>query len=530
MAPLVPPGSNDIPSDSTSTATGSNGEDTRGTLLSGLAQIAASLATGDEPTEVLGGVMSRVASAVGAPGVSLWLTEPTGMRCHARVGVAPPAPIDVRARLTRSGRGDDDMLVVRLDAARNPLGALVLAPPPPLSPEQHAFLSTVADILAPVLRQAAYAQRLESEVIERTRQIDRERRITERIIDSLPVGLYVIDREYRISVWNRKREAGMQGVSREDAIGRTIFEILHRQPAAVLRREFDDVFATGRLQIFQMESRASGETRTYRISKIPMRLDDGPVTHVITVGEDITDWREAQDRFSQAEKLAAIGTLAAGVMHEINNPLATIAACAESLELSTDAAAPLWEGLQLIQSEVRRCKGITDSLLDFSRPKSADKSLVDVNAAIERTLFILKHHARFKKLVVQVDLDRSLGAVVLANEEQLVQVVMSLLLNAMDAMHEQGTVELRTRWGEDAHSVLAEVIDHGEGIRRADLPKIFEPFFTTKPPGRGTGLGLSICYAIVAEHGGRIEVDSTPGEGSVFRIVLPRSDERGEGT
>jgi two-component system, NtrC family, sensor kinase len=393
------------------------------------------------------------------------------------------------------------------------------------------LLSSVLDVLAPVLKRAAYAQRLESEVAERTRQIDLERRITERIIDSLPVGLYVIDRDYRITVWNRKRETGMQGVSREDAIGRTIFEILHRQPAEVLRREFDEVFATGRLQIFQMESRASGETRTFRISKIPMQLGDGPVTHVITVGEDITDWREAQDRFSQAEKLAAIGTLAAGIMHEINNPLATIAACAESLEFSEpDLSAPLRDGLRLIQSEVRRCKGITDSLLDFSRPKSADKSLVDPNAAIERTLFILKHHSRFKKLMVELDLDRTIGPVVLANEEQLVQVFMSLLLNAMDAMRERGTVELRTRWGDGARTILAEVVDHGEGIRRADLPKIFEPFFTTKPPGRGTGLGLSICYAIVAEHGGRIEVDSTPGEGSVFRIVLPRADDRGEGT
>ncbi len=382
-----------------------------------------------------------------------------------------------------------------------------------------------------MLKQAAYAQRLESEVIERTRQIDRERRMTARIIDSLPVGLYVIDREYRISVWNRKRETGMQGVSRDDAIGRTIFEILHRQPASVLRREFDDVFATGRLQTFQMESRASGEMRTYRISKIPMRLDDGPVTHVITVGEDVTDWREAQERFAQAEKLAAIGTLAAGVMHEINNPLATIAACAESLELSlADPPPALRDGLRLIQSEVSRCKGITDSLLDFSRPKATDKSFVDVNAAIERTLFVLKHHTRFKKLAVETDLDRSLGPVVLANEEQLVQVFMALLLNAMDAMREQGTIELRTRWGGDAQSIVAEVVDHGEGIRRADLPKIFEPFYTTKAPGRGTGLGLSICYAIVAEHGGRIEVDSTPGEGSVFRIVLPRSDERGDRT
>jgi two-component system, NtrC family, sensor kinase len=473
---------------------------------------------------VLGGVLTRLSDAVHLSSASLWLTDDLELRCKARVGAPPPTATAVRAHVVGTLR-DPAIVVVRLNAAHHPLGALVLAPTRTLTPDERTFLATVADILAPVLRQAAYAQRLESEVMERTRQIDRERRVTERIIDSMPVGLYVIDRDYRISVWNRKRETGMQGVSREEAIGRTIFEILHRQPAGVLRREFDEVFATGRVQTFQMESTASGELRTYRLSKIPMRLDDGPVTHVITVGEDVTEWREANDRFAQAEKLAAIGTLAAGVMHEINNPLATIAACAESLELTHEDAPPdVTEGLRLIQSEVQRCKGIVDSLLDFSRPKAGDKSLVDVNAAIERTLFVLKHHTRFKKLNVRVDLDRTLGTVVRANEEQLVQVFMALLINAMDSMREKGTVSLRTRWGDDAASVVAEIVDQGEGIRRADLPKIFEPFFTTKPPGRGTGLGLSICYAIIAEHGGRIEVDSTPGEGSVFRIMLPRAD------
>ena len=497
-------------------------------LLAGVAQIAAALATGDAPTEVLGGVLARVADTIPATSVSLWLTDETDLRCKARVGGPPPTASAVRAHVSGALR-DPSLVVVRLDAAHHPLGVLVLTPTRALEPGERTFLSTVADILAPVLRQAAYAQRLESEVMERTRQIDRERRVTERIIDSMPVGLYVIDRDYRISVWNRKRETGMQGVSREEAIGRTIFEILHRQPAGVLRREFDEVFATGRVQTFQMESTASGELRTYRLSKIPMRLDDGPVTHVITVGEDVTEWREAQDRFSQAEKLAAIGTLAAGVMHEINNPLATIAACAESLELTHENAPPdVVDGFRLIQSEVQRCKGIVDSLLDFSRPKAGDKALVDVNTAIERTLFVLKHHTRFKKLQVKIDLDRTLGAVVRANEEQLVQIFMALLLNAMDAMQEKGTVALSTRWGDDAQSVVAEIVDQGEGIRRADLPKIFEPFFTTKAPGRGTGLGLSICYAIVAEHGGRIEVDSTPGEGSVFRIIFPRADEHRE--
>jgi len=440
--------------------------------------------------------------------------------------LVPPRPSDAVSSAASAPTASEpiDLLTRILDAARRTVGAPVRAE------SEQAFRSMVADILAPVLERAAYAQQLESEVIDRTRQIDRERRMTARIIDSLPVGLYVIDRDYRISVWNTKRETGMQGVSRDDAIGRTIFEILHRQPASVLRREFDEVFATGTLQTFQMESRASGELRTYRISKIPMQLDDGPVTHVITVGEDVTEWREAQERIAQAEKLAAIGTLAAGVMHEINNPLATIAACAESLELSLEDQPPaLHDGLRLIQSEVARCKGITDSLLDFSRPKALDKTLVDVNAAIERTLFVLKHHSRFKKLTVETQLDPSLG-LVHANEEQLVQVFMALLINAMDAMREQGTIELKTRWGDDQRSVITEIVDHGEGIRRADLPKIFEPFYTTKPPGRGTGLGLSICYAIIAEHGGRIEVDSTPGEGSVFRIVLPRTDERGERT
>jgi two-component system NtrC family sensor kinase len=480
---------------------------------------------------VLGRVLAGVADTVRAENVSLWLSEGPALRCQARVGAQPPAELAGRARLARDEPGDHDMCLVRLDAAAQSLGALVIAPPPALAGEERAFLATVADILAPVLRQTAYAQRLESEVIERTRQIDRERRITERIIDSLPVGLYVIDRDYRISVWNRKRETGLQGVSREDALGRTIFEILHRQPAVVLRREFDEVFATGRLQIFHMESRASGELRTFRISKIPMRLDDGPVTHVITVGEDVTEWREAQERFSQAEKLAAIGTLAAGVMHEINNPLATIHACAESLELSTEDPSPaLRDALQLIQAEVQRCKGITDSLLDFSRPKAAEKTLVDVNSTIERTLFLLKHHPRFKRLTVRTELDQTIGPVLYGSDEQIVQVFMALLLNAMDAMREQGTVVLRTRWSTDARNVLAEVVDEGEGIRSADLPKIFEPFFTTKAPGRGTGLGLSICYALVAEHGGRIEVDSTPGEGSVFRIVLPRTDNTGSST
>jgi two-component system NtrC family sensor kinase len=427
--------------------------------------------------------------------------------------------------------GDDasrGFIGVRLLTGHRVLGALVVRGRAPLSADERLVLFTVADMLAPPLRAAEYARRLESEVVERTMEIEEQRRFTAKIIDSLPVGLYVIDREYRIQAWNRKRETGMQGVSREEAIGRTIFEILHRQPAAVLRGEFEDVFRTGQMQQFQIDSSASGEKRTYRITKIPMRLDDTEVSHVITIGEDVTEWREAQEGIAQAEKLAAIGTLAAGVMHEINNPLATIGACAESLALtlteegnaSARLASALPESLHLIEHEVQRCKGIVDGVLDFSRPKKSARSLLDINGVLEKTLFLLKHHSRFKKLTVQLEAQSPLPFVS-ASEEQLVQVVMALLINAMDAMHDRGTIVIRTRADAARDAVITEVIDQGEGIRSADLPKIFEPFYTTKPPGRGTGLGLSICYSLVAENSGRIEVESVVGKGSVFRIVLP---------
>jgi two-component system NtrC family sensor kinase len=317
-------------------------------------------------------------------------------------------------------------------------------------------------------------------------------------------------------------------VSRDEALGRTIFDVLHRQPAEVLRQEFESVFETGQMQQFTIESTAFGDSRTYRLTKIPMHLEGLQVSHVITIGEDITEWRLAEARFSQAEKMAAIGTLAAGVMHEINNPLATIGACAESLVLGIDeqtlnisgAVPELRDALILIQNEVYRCKGITDGLLDFSRPKSKDKLPIDLNMVVEKTLRLVKHHPRFRRAKVEVEAGKRLP-VVRANEEQLMQVFMALLLNGLDAMDGVGVIKLRTRTDKSRETAIAEIVDHGHGIPGADRTKIFEPFFTTKGPSRGTGLGLSICYAIVTEHGGRIEVDSVVGEGSVFRILLP---------
>ena len=501
--------------------------------LDTLGDIAARLASSDTLSDVIPDVLEATRAALRARECTLWIEAAGGLRRVAGVGPEETGASDVASLVATGLWGDQGLVLAPLVTGHRRLGAIAARVDHRLTGEERLIFTALGNMLAPALAYAEHSEQLAVEVELRTRQIEEQRLFIEKIIDSLPVGLYVIDREYRIQAWNRKRETGMQGVSREEALGRTIFEILHRQPAELLRSEFDDVLATGRIQQFQMESTSTGDVRTYRISKIPMRLDDTNVSHVITIGEDVTDWKDAEARFAQAEKLAAIGQLAAGVMHEINNPLATIAACAESMSFRVDdmiarhlpVPSECSDYLKLIDTEVHRCKRIIDGLLEFSRPKPVIKESVPVNEVVEKTLFLLKHHARFKNLTVHTMLDPELGAEVHGNPDQLIQVFMALLLNGMDAMNEAGTITIRTRRGRNAgEAVIAEIIDEGQGIPRTDQSKIFEPFFTTKAPGRGTGLGLSICYGIIAEHGGRIEVDSAPGKGSTFRIILPAGE------
>jgi two-component system NtrC family sensor kinase len=420
-------------------------------------------------------------------------------------------------------------------SAEHPLVLLVDAPVN-TEPATLATWEPVALLLCLALRESRRRAQLESELSARLDQLDEQRRFIERIIDSMPVGLYVVDRAYRIQAWNHKRETGLQGVARNRALGKTIFEVLHRQPAALLKREFDEVFASGRMQQFQMESEATGSVRTFRLSKIPMRIDESRpshVTHVITVGEDITDWRAALDRTAQSEKLAALGQMATGVMHEINNPLATIAACAETLQLQAEDSANSpgvpqgdpTELLRIIDLEVQRCKRIVQGLLDFARPKPVVHDELDLNAVVRQTLFLLQHHPRRKQVSLVTELEEGTGLLVRGDADRLVQVLMALVLNALDASTQGARVVLRSaslRVGADTCSAI-DVIDEGHGIPRESLSKVFEPFYTTKAPGSGTGLGLSICYGIVMEHGGVLAVDSALGHGATFRMLLPAS-------
>ena len=499
-----------------------------------ISEVSHLLAGGLGSPAALSGVAGALRRGLNLARCRLWCRAPDGVGYVAittpgegqELAEAPPVASWIVQGVISESTAQGLRLRVPLVHEEEPLGAMeVILPGGPAEALAHDVVLTVAALLSPVLAAAELSHDLASEVALRTREMEAQRGFAARIIDSLPVGLYVIDRAYRIRAWNRKREAGTQGVSREDALGREVFEVLDRQPRELLRREFDAVFDTGQIAQVEMESTASGESRHYRITKIPMRMDDEHISHVITIGEDITEWHTAQGRLGQAEKLAALGQLAAGVMHEINNPLATILACAEAMKPRADALpepdrASAREYLKIIDSEVQRCRRIVDGLLDFSRAKGGQREPLDLNAVVEQTLFLLKYHERFKRLSVV----RQLGDVpaVHGDSERLIQCFMALMLNAMDAMNSRGTLTVRSRLNPNRRDeVVIEFIDTGSGIRAEDIGKIFEPFYTTKPQGRGTGLGLSVSYGIVADHRGRIEVESQLGVGSTFAVYLP---------
>jgi len=369
---------------------------------------------------------------------------------------------------------------------------------------------------------------LAKEVERRTAESEAQKRFIEAIIDSLPLSLYAVDRDYRVVAWNRNRELGELGIPRGSAIGQNVFKVLTRQPRKVFEEEFSRVFESGEIErIDQETTTGKGEIRYWLISKIPMWADtSGEVTHVITVGEEVTDRVEANRAVARAEKLAAVGRLAAGVVHEINNPLATISACAESLEARVNEGAfdgsPMLEDLReylgLIRSEAFRCKSITNGLLDFSRTRASDHVTINLADVIASAIRLLSHQKRRAAVEFRLEIADNLG-LVSGDPGQLQQAVIALATNALDAMVISGVLTIAARNEQD--KVVIDVTDNGVGIPPDNLPKIFEPFFTTKEIGKGTGLGLAVCYGILTEHGGALDVQSTVGVGTTFTITLP---------
>ncbi len=246
-------------------------------------------------------------------------------------------------------------------------------------------------------------------------------------------------------------------------------------------------------------------------------LDEGDPGSIVVVFKDVTEEREVARRLFHAEKMSAIGQLAGGVAHEINNPLGGILAFSQ-LMARDDRSPEDQESLKLIQDAANRAKKIVESLLRFSRrPRAEEKGPVDLAHVVDEALFLLQSH--FKDGRYEVERDYA-PAIALANANQLQQIVVNLVVNAIQAMGERGKLVASVGPGGQGR-VRLSIADSGPGIPPDVAKRIFEPFFTTKPEGQGTGLGLSICYQIAEEHGGTIRVEGDRAEGACFVVELP---------
>jgi signal transduction histidine kinase len=228
----------------------------------------------------------------------------------------------------------------------------------------------------------------------------------------------------------------------------------------------------------------------------------------------------AHDRIMEAEKLATIGQLAAGVAHEINNPLAAILLYGDLLLENTATDDPRRPNMERIVKQAARAREIVQGLLEFAHQTPSQARRMDLNETVTDALELLARHPAAQNVEVRSELS-SVPLWIRADESKIQQVLINIIVNAFEAMASGGTLTVRTGLSERAGFCRVAISDSGPGILEEHMGRLFEPFFTTKEAGHGVGLGLAISYGIIQQHGGRIEAQSTPGSGATFRVLLP---------
>ena len=235
---------------------------------------------------------------------------------------------------------------------------------------------------------------------------------------------------------------------------------------------------------------------------------------------DVTEMRRMDKYLAQTEKLASIGQLASGVAHEINNPLGVIQCYANLIAKSQPPDAQILSDVGIIRKHTDQCRSVVEALLNFSRSAEPRMNKTDINACIEEVVSVLDLQLQKDNFTIERHFDSTLSPITV-DGNTIKQVLMNLLINASQAMPDGGRIIVKTALVENGKQLAIAISDTGQGISKENIPKIFDPFFTTKGPEKGTGLGLSVSYGIVQQHGGRISVDSIPGKGSTFTILLP---------
>jgi PAS domain S-box-containing protein len=359
---------------------------------------------------------------------------------------------------------------------------------------------------------------------EMERRLHQQQEFARRLVDSFPDLILVLDTAGHYTFVS-PRCKDVLGYDVEDAQQMEFGDRTHPEDLPLVLSLYKDMLG-GKQAFGSVEIRVRhklGDWRRIRFNFSPLSDEKGNIEGVVLSGSDVTDLKRLEEQLIQAEKLAAMGQMLAGVAHELNNPLTAILGVTELLRERSGTDDSTRRQLELTHRQARRAARIVQNLLEFSRPASPQKKPVDLNNLLERTLQLHEHSLRRNNVEVDFHLPADLPGVV-GDPNQLIQVFLNLITNAEQAIREvrdSGRIQIRA--GRNGNQVTITVQDDGVGIRPEALPRIFDPFYTTKRPGGGTGLGLSICMSIIREHGGTIEAETLPGGGSAFTIYLPAS-------
>jgi PAS domain S-box-containing protein len=367
---------------------------------------------------------------------------------------------------------------------------------------------------------------------ESLREVQRHKDYLENIINSIQDEIVVVDRNLRIVTANTtflERSAAQK----QEIVGQPCYWVSQQTELSCRERPMESCPALGVLRhgevrkVLHRFPDQEGNEKYIEIHCYPLLDEAGQVFQVIEVRRDISERRYLEAQLSHSERLASLGLLASGISHEINNPLASIAACTEGLKRRLDgeqgSRCPMdvdevKEYIGLIHQEAMRAKSITDRLLILSRKAESSTCLVSINQSLSETISLLRFQAREKDIQILENLDVTVPPIK-ANDSALRQVFLNLVLNAMQAIEGAGRITVETKLKGDG--VMITVEDTGCGIAKEDLSKLFEPFFSRKTPGEGTGLGLFISNILIRQMGGRIKVQSAPSKGSRFTLFLP---------
>ncbi|MDQ1267277.1 MAG: domain S-box protein [Bacteroidota bacterium] len=355
-----------------------------------------------------------------------------------------------------------------------------------------------------------------TERIKLHREIESQEQRFRSFINSAQDWISIKDNEGRYMIVNPVT-ANAFDLKVEDFIGKFPDEILPSKLSATIKQHDQKVFETKQAHTFDEIIPVHGQDHHFQTVRFPLTDYKNEAIGICTIARDVSNEVRLQEQLVQSEKLAAIGKLAAGVAHEINNPLTGILAYAEDILDEQPDNSIFKDDINVIIRETLRCRDIVRNLLDFARQDKPKFEISDLNMIFENALHLVLRLPQFKDIIIK-KVEADFMPQIECDPKQLLQVLLNLMLNAADAMKFKGIITLITEYDKKNDKCSISVSDSGPGIPENLIDKIFEPFFSTKAT---SGLGLAVTWGIVERHRGTIEVDTADGGGAVFKVVLP---------